>query len=47
MTRRNILNCFGLGMAPGWGARAVTGGKKTMVVVFLRGAMDGLSEVTC
>ncbi len=46
MTRRNILSCFGLGMAPGWLARAATGGKKTMVVVFLRGAMDGLSVVT-
>ena len=46
MTRRNILNCFGLGMAPGWMTRAATGGKKTMVVVFLRGAMDGLSVVT-
>lgn len=45
MTRRNILTCFGLGMAPGWLARAATGGKKTMVVVFLRGAMDGLNVV--
>ena len=33
-------------MAPGWMTRAATGGKKTMVVVFLRGAMDGLSVVT-
>ena len=48
MTRRDLfsLSCFGLGMAPGWLARAATGGKKTMVVVFLRGAMDGLSVVT-
>ncbi len=27
MTRREILSCLGLGMDPGWGARAVTGGK--------------------
>ena len=30
MIRRNILSCFGLGRAPGWLARAASGGKKTM-----------------
>lgn len=53
MTRRGFvrnaaLTAFGFGTAPAWLTRAAyagTGGKKVLVAIFQRGAMDGLSAV--
>lgn len=50
LLQNGALSLFGLGITPAWLTRAVgapsaTGGKKILVVVFQRGAADGLNMV--